>query len=82
MYKFNLMMAGSSDWLSLEEAAEYLGKSAHWLYQNRVRLGIPHTRVGGTYRFQKAQLQEWVEQRSIAVPSSHLAKKTLRKITL
>ena len=35
MYTFNLHMAGSDSWMSVKEAATYLGKSAHWLYQNR-----------------------------------------------
>lgn len=82
MYTFRLMMAGSSDWLSAEEAAEFIGKSKHWLYQNRVREGIPHTRIGGTYRFHKARLQEWMEQRSTAVSPSQVAKRTVRRITL
>ena len=58
--KFQLWMAGSDEWMSVAEAAKYLGKSRHWLYQNHQRLGIPSVVVGGTYRFNKASLDEWL----------------------
>lgn len=60
MYTFNLQMAGSDSWMTVKEASTYLGKSAHWLYQNRERLQIPCTPVGGTLRFEKSQLDEWL----------------------
>jgi excisionase family DNA binding protein len=82
MYSFNLIMAGSSDWMSVEEAAAYLGKSPHWLYQNRERLGIPHIQVGGTYRFHKTQLDEWLRARTPQVHSTKIARRNVRKISL
>ena len=60
--KFHLWMAGSDEWMSVAEAAKYLGKSRHWLYQNHQRLAIPSVVVGGTYRFNKASLDEWLTQ--------------------
>ena len=64
MYKFNLHMAGSDSWMSVKEAATYLGKSPHWLYQNRERLQIPCTVIGGSLRFEKTQLDDWIRNRS------------------
>ena len=60
MYKFDLLMAGTDWWMTVKEASTYLGKSAHWLYQNRERLQIPCTPVGGTLRFEKSQLDGWL----------------------
>jgi excisionase family DNA binding protein len=82
VYTFNLIMAGSADWMSVEEAAEYLRKSTHWLYQNRVKQGIPHVQVGGTYRFHKSQLDEWLKTRTTQVHSATIARKPVRKISL
>jgi excisionase family DNA binding protein len=64
MYVFKLQMAGSDSWLSVKEAATYLGKSPHWLYQNRERLQIPCTAVGGTLRFEKSKLDDWISNHS------------------
>ena len=64
MYTFNLHMAGSDSWMSVKEAATYLGKSPHWLYQNRERLQIPCTVIGGSLRFEKSQLDDWIRNRS------------------
>ena len=61
MYTFNLHMAGSDSWMSVKEAATYLGKSAHWLYQNRERLQIPCSVIGGTLRFEKSRWMTGLE---------------------
>ena len=61
MYTFSLMMAGSEDWLDVAEAAAYIGKSKHWVYQNRSRMGIPCRRIGGSIRFNKKELDAWIE---------------------
>jgi len=82
METFSLMMAGSEDWMTLEEAACYLAKSPHWLYQNRMKLRIPHTQIGKTYRFKKSHLDEWI--RDLAKNQAALSGKreNLKKITL
>ena len=61
MYTFSLMMAGSEDWLDVAEAAAYIGKSKHWVYQNRSRMGIPSRRIGGSIRFNKKELDMWID---------------------
>lgn len=82
METFSLMMAGSDDWLTLEEAANYLAKSPHWLYQNRERLSIPHTRIGKTYRFKKSQLDEWISASGRNQSTLSGSKQNIRKILL
>jgi excisionase family DNA binding protein len=82
MYTFNLHMAGSDSWMSVKEAATYLGKSAHWLYQNRERLQIPCTVIGGSLRFEKSRLDDWIDNRSQARLNSTLKQKTITRVTL
>ena len=64
MYLFKIIMAGTNSWLNVKEAAAYLGKSTHWLYQNREPLQIPSTSIGGSIRFEKSRLDEWILNRS------------------
>lgn len=44
------------------EAAHYLNLPIHFLNQpkHRLRLGIPHYRVGKLVRFKLQELQEWL----------------------
>ena len=82
MYTFNLHMAGSDSWMSVKEAATYLGKSPHWLYQNRERLQIPCTAVGGTLRFEKSRLNDWISNRSQIQPSRITSQQSMTKVSL
>ena len=82
MYKFNLHMAGIDSWMSVKEAATYLGKSPHWLYQNRERLQIPCTAVGGTLRFEKSRIDEWISSRSQIQPRRLVKQQSVTKVSL
>ena len=82
MYTFNLHMAGSDSWMSVKEAATYLGKSPHWLYQNRERLQIPCTAVGGTLRFEKSKLDDWISNRAQIQPSRLTRQQSMTKVSL
>ena len=82
METFTLMMAGSEDWLTLDEAATYLAKSSHWLYQNRMKLRIPHSQIGKTYRFKKSQLDEWIRDSAKNQTALSGKRENLKKITL
>ena len=46
--------------LSSSEAAQFLGKSQHWVQVNRKRLGIPHYKIGGRYYFKREELEAWL----------------------
>ena len=82
MYKFNLHMAGIDSWMSVKEAATYLGKSPHWLYQNRERLKIPCTAVGGTLRFEKSRMDEWISSRTQIQPRRLVKQQSVTKVSL
>jgi hypothetical protein len=82
MYTFNLHMAGIDSWMSVKEAATYLGKSPHWLYQNRERLQIPCTVVGGTLRFEKSRMDDWISSRSQIQPSRLARQQSMTKVSL
>jgi excisionase family DNA binding protein len=82
MYKFDLLMAGTDSWMTVKEASTYLGKSAHWLYQNRERLQIPCTPVGGTLRFEKSQLDDWLSTCSQGKLPKLVSNKPIVKVTL
>lgn len=51
-------------YLTLEEAAERVGKSKSWLYHNRKRLGMGF-KVGGSLRFQAADVERFLRVRSL-----------------
>ena len=61
--------------LTLREAAKRLGKSEHWLRQNKSRLGIPHSKIGGTYSFDAALLNEWILSNSVIPSMPHQIKR-------
>lgn len=83
MHGFNLIMAGSDDsWMSVKEAAQYLGKSTHWLYQNRERLKLPAVAIGGTYRFEKAALARWISDNQQVKKATKVTERPSLKVTL
>lgn len=82
MFQFELKMSGSDDWMSVDEVAEYLGKSPQWVYKNRDKRGIPHTPVGGSLRFKKSLVDAWLEQLSKSLIKTELQKQTVQRIIL
>jgi len=67
--------------LTLKEAAQKLHKSAHWLRQNRIRLGIPHVRIGGTYSFDPEELASWVDRQRVGAATPNSPKRSVTPIT-
>jgi excisionase family DNA binding protein len=55
------------EWLDVPETAEYLGgKSEVWIRNHVVRNRlIPFYRIGGSIRFQKADLDAYLESRRV-----------------
>jgi excisionase family DNA binding protein len=70
------------DWMTVDEVATYLGKSSHWVYQNRIKLQIPYTSVGGTFRFHKQLVDKWLEEKTHGNNKSAIDKKSIQKIIL
>ena len=52
-------------WLTMKEAAFYIGKPVSWMYDNTHKLQIPHCRLERQYRFQTKELDSWLESRSM-----------------
>ena len=50
----------SAAWITLTEAAEYLGKPKSWMYDNYKKLQIPHTLLQTHPRFSREQLDKWM----------------------
>lgn len=53
----------SAAWITLAEAAAYLGKPKSWMYDNYKRLQIPHTLLETHPRFSREQLDKWMLSR-------------------
>lgn len=66
--------------LTLKEAAWRLHKSSHWLRQNRIRLQIPHVKIGGTYFFDATELDYWVNQQRVGSSASISTNPSLRQV--
>ncbi|MBI4679138.1 MAG: helix-turn-helix domain-containing protein [Elusimicrobia bacterium] len=59
---------------TVEEAAYYLGLTKTTLYTWTCQKKIPHVKIGRALRFDKAELDAWVEAKKIAVPSAQRSK--------
>jgi predicted DNA-binding transcriptional regulator AlpA len=61
------LRANTSSLLTIEEAADYLGMSAKWLYRNY--RDLPHVLIGSgqkpRIRFSESDLESWVTGRTI-----------------
>jgi excisionase family DNA binding protein len=55
-----------SKWITLKAAATYLNVSCSWLYQKGDSLGIPRTKIGSTFRYNRIELDRWMAEHSNA----------------
>lgn len=53
-----------SKWITLQSAAKYLNVSTSWLYQKGDAEGVPRTRIGRSFRYNIAQLDQWMNRHS------------------
>lgn len=60
------VQTGTGRWLTVEEAARYLGCSRNFLDKDRVNKlhGIPFTRLGRHIRYDRLKLDEFMEAQS------------------
>ena len=56
--------AGQSEILTIREVAEYLKVTQRTIYRLAAAKKIPAFKVGGTWRFSKAEITEWIQQQS------------------
>ncbi len=58
-----MQISQNDNWISLEEAANYLGIKEvtlrSWIKQGK---DIPASRIGKLWRFKRAELDEWVKK--------------------
>lgn len=59
--------SSNSRWLSVDQAAQYLGCSRNFLDKDRIARvhGIPFTRLGRNIRYDRLQLDAFMEANSI-----------------
>ncbi|PJC99806.1 DNA-binding protein [Janthinobacterium sp. BJB1] len=50
----------SESWISVEQIAEHLGVTRDSIYRWIDRKGLPAHRVGRLWKFQRAEVDEWV----------------------
>jgi|LSQX01.1.fsa_nt_gb excisionase family DNA binding protein len=58
----------SDNWISIEEAAEYLGVKPvtvrNWI---RKKNGIPAQKIGKLWKFKRSELDEWIKSGKSAI---------------
>lgn len=50
--------------LTIKEVAAYLKVNEHTVYRLAASVDIPAFKVGGSWRFRKDTLEQWIEQQS------------------
>ncbi len=50
--------------LTIKEVAEYLKVTERTIYRLAAAKKIPAFKVGGTWRFSKAEINQWIQQQS------------------
>ena len=50
--------------LTIKEVAEYLKVTERTIYRLAAAKKIPAFRVGGTWRFSKAEINQWIQRQS------------------
>ena len=66
------MAKPKSDILTITEVAEYLKVAERTLYRLAGAKKIPAFRVGGTWRFSRADIDSWIKKQSMEVFASGL----------
>ena len=56
--------AGQSEILTIREVAEYLKVTERTIYRLAAAKKIPAFKVGGTWRFSRADIDIWIKQQS------------------
>lgn len=56
------MRGGSNRLLSAAEAAEILGVTRNWLYENWRSIGLRSVKVGSSRKFAEREIQAWIER--------------------
>lgn len=68
--------------LTVDEASHYLGLTKTTLYTWTCQKKIPHVKIGRALRFDKVELDSWIESKKISVPFNRQAPKTQNKLVV
>jgi excisionase family DNA binding protein len=60
------IMAVASEWLDVEQAADYLNVGPRWIYERTAAGTIPVKRLGRLLRFRRSDLDAWVNSGAAA----------------
>jgi excisionase family DNA binding protein len=60
-------MADSREVMNVRQAAQYLGVSPDTLYKYVNEQQIPAFKLGNRWRFKKSKLDQWMEEKSVAI---------------
>ena len=66
--------AGQSEILTIREVAEYLKVTERTIYRLAAAKKIPAFKVGGTWRFSRADIDVWIKQQSTGSPERAASK--------
>lgn len=71
------MVKPTSDILTITEVAEYLKVAERTLYRLAAARKVPAFKVGGTWRFSRADIDKWIKQQSLVdqANDSHVVTK-------
>jgi excisionase family DNA binding protein len=61
-----------AEWLTLDELAAYLKRGRSTLYKMARQGGIPATKIGSTWRFDREAIDKWLREQT---PATAQAKK-------
>jgi excisionase family DNA binding protein len=69
---FLLMAKPTSDILTITEVAEYLKVAERTLYRLAAARKVPAFKVGGTWRFSRADIDKWIKQQSLVAQENDI----------
>jgi excisionase family DNA binding protein len=64
------MVESQSEILTIDEVASYLKVAERTVYRLAAAKKIPAFKVGGAWRFSRAEIDQWIRKQSSAVPGS------------
>jgi excisionase family DNA binding protein len=70
-YRFSPMPKAESDILTILEVASYLKVAERTVYRLAAAKKIPAFKVGGAWRFSRAEIDQWIKKQSSVVPGAN-----------
>lgn len=64
--------AAVGDILTLKDVAEYLKVTERTIYRLAAAKKIPAFKVGGTWRFSKSEIEQWIKRQTAEAQTEHV----------